>query len=126
MLGITKEVSGDFEEVVGRVKEALKQEGFGILCEIDVKETLKEKIGVDFDDYLILGACNPPYAHSVLKESKDFGLLLPCNVVVYRDGERTYVSAIRPTALAGFSESEVIRNIAGEVEEKLRKVVESV
>lgn len=125
MIGITKEVSGEFEEVVERVKEALKQEGFGILCEIDVKETLKQKLGVDFDDYLILGACNPPYAHSVLEESREFGLLLPCNVVVYRDGGKTYVSAIRPTALAGFSESEVIRNVAFEVEDKLKKVVES-
>jgi uncharacterized protein (DUF302 family) len=126
MLGITKEVSGDFEDVVERVREALKEEGFGILCEIDVKETLKQKIGVDFDDYIILGACNPPYAHSVLEESKEFGLLLPCNVVVYRDGEKVYVSTIRPTALAGFSENEVIRNVAGEVEEKLRRVVESI
>ncbi len=125
MLGITKEVSGDFEEVVERVRDALKQEGFGILCEIDVKETLKQKLGVEFDDYLILGACNPPYAHSVLKESKEFGLLLPCNVIVYRDSEKVYVSAIRPTALAGFSESKVIRNIAVEIEDKLKKVVES-
>ena len=126
MLGITKEVGGDFEKVVEKVREVLKQEGFGILCEIDVKETLKQKLGVDSDDYLILGACNPPYAHSVLEESKEFGLLLPCNVVVYRDGGKIYVSAIRPTALAGFSESEVIRNIAGEVEEKLRRVVENI
>lgn len=125
MLGITKEVSGDFEEVVNKVREVLKQEGFGILCEIDVKETLKQKLGVDFGEYIILGACNPPYAHSVLEESKEFGLLLPCNVVVYRDGG-VYVSAIRPTALAGFSESEVIRNVAEEVEEKLRRVVESI
>lgn len=125
MLGITKEVSGDFEEVVEKVRGALKQEGFGILCEIDVKETLKQKIGVDFEDYIILGACNPPYAHSVLEESREFGLLLPCNVVVYRDGDKIYVSAIRPTALAGFSESEVIRNVAVEIEDKLKKVVDN-
>lgn len=88
MFTIGKKVNGKFEEVVERVKELLKSEGFGILCEIDVKKTLKEKIGVDFDKYVILGACSPKNAFEVLKANRSFGVLLPCNVVVYEmDGE---------------------------------------
>ncbi len=122
MITINKEADGNFEEVVERVKELLKSEGFGILCEIDVKKTLKEKIGVDFDKYIILGACSPRNAYEVLKADKSFGVLLPCNVVVYEMNEKVVVEAIKPTAFA----TEEIEENAKDVEEKLRRVVEKI
>ena len=83
-----------FGEAVERARAALKDEGFGVLCEIDVKEKLREKLGVDFRNYLILGACNPPLAHQALQQELNIGLLLPCNVVVYELAGRTVVAAI--------------------------------
>ncbi len=126
MFGYSKRYSGDFNEVVERTRKRLADEGFGILCEIDVKETLKKKIGVDFEDYIILGACSPKHAHGVLSREKEFGLLLPCNVVVYKDGDDVVVSTIVPTELAKMSGDEEIMKIAEEVEEKLKKVVDSI
>ncbi len=126
MFGYSKRFSEDFEEIAERTRKKLADEGFGVLCEIDVKETLKKKIGVDFEDYIILGACSPTHAHGVLSREKEFGLLLPCNVVVYKDKDEVVVSAIVPTALAKMSGDEKIMKIAKEVEEKLKRVVDSV
>jgi uncharacterized protein (DUF302 family) len=94
--GYSKSVELDFDDAVARTKEELKKEGFGVLTEIDVKKTLKEKLDVNYDDYIILGACNPPFAHKALEAEKEIGLLLPCNVIVYRKDDKTYVSAINP------------------------------
>ena len=95
----TRTLDTSYENAISKVTEALKQEGFGVLTEIDVKETLKKKLGVDFRKYATLGACNPPYAHRTLQTDLDMGLLLPCNVIVYEtDGQKTCVSAINPVS----------------------------
>ncbi|HEX9591925.1 MAG TPA: DUF302 domain-containing protein, partial [bacterium] len=96
--GIRTIVSTPYEETIPRVVEALKQEGFGVLTEIDVAATLKAKIGADFTKYIILGACNPRLAHATLQEELEIGLLLPCNVIVYEapDTHETVVSAVDP------------------------------
>ncbi|MEJ2568742.1 MAG: DUF302 domain-containing protein, partial [candidate division WOR-3 bacterium] len=107
-------------------KEELKKEGFGILTEIDVKETLKKKLNVDFNKYVILGACNPPFAYKSLQAELDIGLMLPCNVIVYEKENRIFVSAILPTVAMSMIENENLREIAEQVEEKLRKVIDSI
>lgn len=100
-LGIRKLVAAPYDDALPRVVDALKQQGFGILTEIDVKKTLKEKLGVDFRRYEILGACHPPSAHAVLQAEPEVGLLLPCNVIVYELGAReTMVSAFDPLEIA--------------------------
>jgi uncharacterized protein (DUF302 family) len=114
-----------YEDAVSRVTEALKEEGFGVLTEINVKETLKKKLGVDFRKYVILGACNPPYAHRTLQVDLDVGLLLPCNVIVYEtDDKKAYVSAINPVSALDVIKNEGLRKIAEDVSEKLKKVVD--
>jgi len=124
--GISKEVDLPFEQAVGKVREALSENGFGVLTEIDAKATLKKKLDVEFEDYLILGACNPPFAYKALSTEREVGLLMPCNVIIYRDGDATRVSAIRPTVAWGMVESPGLADVTAEVEAKLRKVVESV
>ncbi len=114
-----------YEDAVSKVTEALKEEGFGVLTEINVKETLKKKLGVDFRKYVILGACNPPYAHRTLQVDLDVGLLLPCNVIVYEtDDKKAYVSAINPVSALEVIKNEDLRKIAEEVSGKLKKVME--
>ena len=124
--GYKRQVNTTFEETIIRTKEELQKEGFGILTEIDVKTTLKKKLDVDFDNYLILGACNPPFAYQALKTEKDIGLLLPCNVIVYETDGKSHVSAIVPTVAMRMVESPGLENIAVEVEKKLKKVIDSI
>ena len=124
--GFTKELSVPFEKAVGVVTEALKKEGFGILTRIDVKEKFKEKIGIDFKKYVILGACNPNNAHKAILAEENIGLMLPCNVIVYEKGDSTVVSIIRPTVAMGMIDNEKLRQIAEEVETKLKKVFHSI
>ncbi len=88
MYGFSKKVNYGFDEAIERVIEELKKEGFGILSEIDVKATLKKKMDIDFPNYKILGACNPPLAHKALSAEPEIGLLLPCNVIVYENNNR--------------------------------------
>ena len=123
-IGIRKELRASFDETLARLPEALKSEGFGILTEIDVTETLKKKLGVDFRRYRILGACNPPLAHQALSTDLAIGTMLPCNVVVYEaDGGGSVVHAIDPmqTIAAG---DERFRPIAATVRDQLVKVLE--
>ncbi len=113
-----------FTETAERVREELKAEGFGILCEIDVQATLKEKLGVDGEPYLILGACNPPLAHQALAAEPELGVLLPCNVVVYaRDGQ-THISAIDAERMLSIVGNEALAPVAAEVRNRLAMVVE--
>jgi len=115
-----------FPETVERVRDELKQEGFGVLCEIDVQATLKEKLGVDGEPYLILGACNPPLAHRALEAEPDLGVLLPCNVVVYRRGGETHISAVDPEQMLSIVANNELAPIAADVRRRLAAVVERV
>jgi uncharacterized protein (DUF302 family) len=116
-----------YEEAVTKVTDALKEEGFGVLTEIDVKATLKKKLDKEFRKYVILGACNPPYAYRTLQADLDVGLLLPCNVIVYEtDDRKAYVSAFNPVSALEIMKSEELRKIAEEVSEKLRRVIDTV
>jgi uncharacterized protein (DUF302 family) len=116
-----------YEDAVSRVTEALKEEGFGVLTEIDVKATLKKKLNKDFRKYVILGACNPPYAYRTLQADLDVGLLLPCNVIVYEtDDKKSRVSAIDPIAALQVIQNQLLKEIAGEVSEKLKSIMEKV
>jgi len=116
-----------YEEAVTKVTDALKEEGFGVLTEIDVKATLKKKLDKEFRKYVILGACNPPYAYRTLQADLDVGLLLPCNVIVYETNDRkAYVSALNPVSALEIMKSEELRKIAEEVSEKLRRVIDTV
>jgi uncharacterized protein (DUF302 family) len=115
-----------FDEVLAKVPEALKTEGFGVLTEIDVQATLKKKLGADFRRYRILGACNPPVAHQALQHSLDVGLLMPCNVIVYEaDGGRTVVAAVDPMQTMAAQGDPVVRPLAAQVREKLQRVIDA-
>ncbi len=114
-----------YADAVAKVKEELKKEGFGVLTEIDVKQTLKTKLNVDFDEYIILGACNPPLAYQALTVERDIGVLLPCNVTVYVHGGKTYISAVLPTVQLGKVGNPELLPIAEQVENKLKKVVDA-
>jgi uncharacterized protein (DUF302 family) len=116
-----------YEDAISKVTDALKEEGFGVLTEIDVKSTLKKKLNVDFRKYVILGACNPPFAHRTLQTDLDVGLLLPCNVIVYEtDDKKAYVSALNPVSALEVIKSEELRTIAKEVSKKLQQVIDKV
>jgi uncharacterized protein (DUF302 family) len=121
---LTATTTAPFADAVERVRAELKEEGFGVLCEIDVQATLREKLGEEMEPYLILGACNPPLAHRALSVEPQLGALLPCNVVVFeRDGE-THVSAIDAERMLSIVGSSELAPVAAEVREKLAAVVE--
>lgn len=112
-----------FESAAQRAREALNAEGFGVLCEIDVREKLREKLGVDFTNYLILGACNPPLAHMALQQEVNLGLLLPCNVVVYEKDGKTFVVAIDAAKMLSVVGNAALESVARQVNEKLQRVI---
>ena len=121
--GLGGEVSLSYAEAVEKTKEALKSEGFGVLCEIDVQATLKAKLNVDRPPYVILGACNPPLAHQALSAEPDLGLLLPCNLVVYEQDGSVFVKAIHPGKMLSVVENPALDPVADMVKEKLEKVL---
>ena len=122
----SKTVKGSFEEVLEKVTASLKNEGFGILTEIDVKETLKKKLDVNFRKYKILGACNPPFAYKALQAEDKIGIMLPCNVIVQEIGEGVVeVAAVDPIASMKAIENKELYGIAAQIQEKLKNVVHS-
>lgn len=125
--GYTKSLGTvDFSEALERVKAALKTEGFGVLTEIDVKKTMKEKMNADFPQYRILGACNPPLAHRALTGEKFIGLLLPCNVIVFEtESAEVVVSIANPREMFKIVENRELEAVADEVDGKLKKVLET-
>ena len=116
-----------YEEAVEKATAALKEEGFGVLTEIDVKNTLKEKLDADFRPYIILGACNPPLAKQALDAELEVGALLPCNVIVYEDesGYGSVVSAVEPMTMLGVVDNPELTPIAEDVKDRLRRALES-
>lgn len=124
---ITTTIDAQFDDVVTAVTTALQDEGFGILADINVKTTLKEKLDVDVDQYRILGACNPPLAHEGLTEEPYLGALLPCNVIVYEtDAGDVVVSAVDPKQLVGITENPDLDEIAVDVHERFERVIATV
>jgi uncharacterized protein (DUF302 family) len=122
-----KATSFSFEETLVKVQAALKEEGFGVLTEIDVKATMKEKLGVDFRKYKILGACNPRLAHQAFSVENEIGALLPCNVIVYENDEgKTTVSIIDPVAALGFVSNEKLAEVGTEAKERLSRALDRI
>jgi len=115
-----------FEEAIQRVTALLAEQGFGVLTEIDVKATFKKKLDLEYRPYRILGACNPTFAHRALEAEPHIGVLLPCNVVVWEMGDHRVVAAMEPVLMEQLVDSPEIRAIAGEVSQRLRKVLEAI
>jgi uncharacterized protein (DUF302 family) len=125
-IAVTRRVPMTYREAVDRIKAELAGEGFGILTEIDVKATLKEKLNVDFRDYVIIGACNPSLAHRALEADLGIGALLPCNVVVYADGDESVVSVFDPEVGMALAESPALAPIAREAKARLLRALDRV
>lgn len=122
----SKTIAGSFDNAIQKVTDALKKEGFGILTEIDIKATLKKKLDVDFYNYKILGACNPPFAYKALLAEDKIGTMLPCNVIVQeREAGQIEVSAVDPAASMQAIENSALSEIADEIRGTLQKVIES-
>jgi uncharacterized protein (DUF302 family) len=124
--GMTIRLRRPFTETVDRVRAALKDQGFGVLTEIDVRATLREKLGEHMEPYLILGACNPPLAHRALETDRQIGLLLPCNVVVRADGEDTLVEALDPHVMVTAARQPALEPIADEAAQRLTQALSAV
>ncbi|GBD91095.1 hypothetical protein BMS3Abin04_01819 [bacterium BMS3Abin04] len=124
--GFWKSVDFEFEEAIEKTKEALKEEGFGVLAELDFKGILKKKLDVDFKPYQVLAACNPPNAYKALQAEEQLGLLLPCNVIVYvNDNNETIVAAIDPVANMTAVNNDTVMEVAETIQSKLKKVISS-
>ena len=124
--GFSKELDIPYEIVIEKVREALKAEGFGVLTEIDVKEKMKEKLGLDMRKYIILGACHPPSAYKAILAEENVGLMLPCNVIVYEKVDKTVLSVIRPTVAMQTINNDELAAIATLIESKLKNVFSAV
>ncbi len=124
--GFTKELAVPFEQVRESAIEELKKEGFGILTEIDVRAKFKEKLGIEFRNYVILGACNPPNAHKAILAEENIGLMLPCNVIVYEKGDKTVISMIKPTVAMQVVGNPQLEPIGRFIEAKLKAAFDAV
>jgi len=124
--GFSERINVPYEEAVEKIKAALKEQGFGVLTEIDVRATLKKKLNVEFEKYVILGACNPPFAYKALQTEEEIGLLLPCNVIVYEPEEGVSVlSAINPMEAMSIVDNPSLEDIARKIGEKLKRALEA-
>jgi uncharacterized protein (DUF302 family) len=122
--GFRTTINVPYEQAIEKTTAALKEEGFGVLTEIDVKATLKKKLDVDFRRYVILGACNPPLAYQALTNELEIGLLLPCNVIVYETDEgQSTISVVNPMAMLGVTENEALHNVANQAQARLSRVI---
>jgi len=124
--GFSKTVKLTYEKAIEKVTEELKKEGFGVLTTIDVKETLKKKLNVDFNKYIILGACNPPFAYQALQAEEQVGLLLPCNVIVYEKEGKTVVAAFDPMSMTKVLDNEAMEPVAAQVKTKLERLIQAI
>ncbi len=124
--GMTVRTDAPFDKAVGEVKAALAEQGFGVLTEIDVRATLRAKLGEEMEDYLILGACNPPLAHQALMQDRAIGLLLPCNVVVRTADGRTTIEAVDPMVMVAVTGEDGLRPVAAEAASRLRAALAAV
>jgi uncharacterized protein (DUF302 family) len=124
--GFSKTLSIPFDAAVEKVTTELQKEGFGVLTTIDVKETLKKKLDVDFKKYKILGACNPPFAHKALQVEEEIGLLLPCNVIVFEREGKSVVSVFDPLSMSRIMDNPAIQPIAEETKQRLQRVISAV
>jgi uncharacterized protein (DUF302 family) len=124
--GFTKELDIPYETVIEQVREALKAEGFGVLTEIDVKEKMKEKLGLDMRKYVILGACNPQSAYKAILAEENVGLMLPCNVIVYEKSSKTVLSVIRPEVAMQMIDNAELQKLAMAVEGQLKRVFDAI
>lgn len=124
--GFQSTLNMPYEAALEKVTEALKAEGFGVLTSIDVKETMKKKLDADFRKYTILGACNPPLAHKALTARPDVGLLLPCNVIVYEEGDKTVVNIIDPLSMTNFIQDPVVESVANDARQRLNRVSKAI
>ena len=124
-VGFGRRLDVPFAEAVGMVRGALKEQGFGVITEIDVRKTMKEKLDIEFRDYVILGACNPKLAHQALSTDPEIGLLLPCNVVVYADGAGSVVRALDPEAALGGAGIAALAPVAVEAKRRLEAMIAS-
>jgi uncharacterized protein (DUF302 family) len=124
-IGVHVTLSVPYEEAVRRTRAALQAGGFGVITEIDVAATMKQKLGKEFRRYVILGACNPPLAHQALTTDLDVGLLLPCNVVVYEEGKGSVVGIVDPLSMLGVIENPALEPVAREARQRLERVAKA-
>ena len=124
--GYSKEINLNYEAAIEKVTELLKENGFGVLTTIDVKETLKKKIDVDFDKYIILGACNPPFAYEALSAEDTVGLLMPCNVVVHENAGNVTISIFNPMVIAQVSDNPKLKELSEKLNERIQTVLSGI
>lgn len=124
--GDVRQTKLSFDEAMSQLEEALKKEGFGVLCQIDIQAKLKEKLGVDSPRYMILGACNPPLAHQALQEDVNLGLLLPCNGIVYERDGQVYAGVVDAVKMLSITSHPQLEPIAKQVTERLRRALDAV
>jgi len=124
--GFTKEIDIDFNEAIKQTTEKLQKAGFGILTNIDIKEKFRQKLGIDFKKYVILGACDPVSAHKAIEVEENIGLMLPCNIIIYEKGEHVVISAIKPTAAMQMIDNPELNKIAVSVETKIKCALDDI
>lgn len=122
--GFIKDIDIDFQQAIRQVTENLKKAGFGVLTTINVKEKFREKLGIDFKKYVILGACNPANAHKAIKAEENIGLMLPCNVIVYEKDNHVVIAAIKPTVAMQMINNAELNKIAADVEAQIKQVID--